>query len=541
MMTNPNTHKTPHQDAKEQAEAKNADVLRVLSSNKKALTPTEIAWAVENSPGGESWSILRIPGHKPMANARANLTDTARTDQATKDAPTDASHKPAVAGQVERSVRFHRRWGSVAYLEYDYEGKRQGNIGGDVIFKLASELCHVERISADMVDAHELVLVSIPSSGQLIDVFRLAMKHGWDKRRCKILVGGYGVQNVNLLRGLIDFAFFGRAHDCLREIIDGIMQGGVPDSLREHMISVDSPHVVRFRQAPLMDNSVFREEFTGCPLKCKFCHYTYARKFNGKTSGYTQALLTDGNSDEVLYSDIPGFSEKRGRIRTAIDGFSERIRYLYGKRISNDLIVQGINHLGEIATDKYQTDMFGGNEMNRRTVMTVYNICNFPYETQDDELEFIDNVQRSTPKTRVIFILHSTPFRASPATPMQWERVQVFPDWSKQREKTICDRPDLLVKYSYTLEGPWSQLQAAICERARDDDAVARAAMAFRSSKRAADKTRDFMERYDTSHHLGEHPIDGPAPGAWYLRSYLTDSQIAKIAHKMRAQRGEWK
>ena len=27
------------------------------------------------------------------------------TDQATQDAPTDASHRPAVAGQVERSVR----------------------------------------------------------------------------------------------------------------------------------------------------------------------------------------------------------------------------------------------------------------------------------------------------------------------------------------------------------------------------------------------------------------------------------------------------
>ena len=68
MMTNPNTHKTPRQTAKEQAEAKNADVLRVLAVNKNALTTTEIAWAVENSPGGESWSIQRIPGHKPMAN-----------------------------------------------------------------------------------------------------------------------------------------------------------------------------------------------------------------------------------------------------------------------------------------------------------------------------------------------------------------------------------------------------------------------------------------------------------------------------------------
>lgn len=463
------------------------------------------------------------------------------TNQATQDAPTLHDHRPAVAGQVERSVRFHRRWGRIAYLEYDYEGKRDGNIGGDVIFKLASEMCHVDRISADMVGMYDLVLVSIPSSGQLIDVFKLAIKYNWVNRRCKILVGGYGVQNVNLLRGMIDFAFFGRAHDCLHEIIDGIMQGGVPDSLRDHMIAVDSPHVVRFRQAQLMDNNVFREEFTGCPLKCKFCHYTYARKFNGKTNGYTQALLTDGNADEVLYSDIQSFVEKRGRIRTAIDGFSERIRYLYGKRISNDMIVQGINHLGAIAVDTHQDDMFGGHELNKRTVMTVYNICNFPYETEADEQEFIDNVQRADPKTRVIFILHSTPFRASPATPMQWERVQIFPDWSERREKTICDRDNLLVKYSYTLEGPWSQLLAAICERSREDDEVARAAIGFKSSKRAADKTRDFMDRYDVSHHIGEHPIDGPPPGAWYVRSYLTDSQIAKIANKMRSQRGEWK
>lgn len=68
MMTRPTSDKTPHQTAKEQAEAKNADVMRVLAANKNALTPTEIAWGVENSPGGESWSILRIPGHKPMAN-----------------------------------------------------------------------------------------------------------------------------------------------------------------------------------------------------------------------------------------------------------------------------------------------------------------------------------------------------------------------------------------------------------------------------------------------------------------------------------------
>jgi hypothetical protein len=445
-----------------------------------------------------------------------------------------------VSVELINVANTHNRWGSVAYLDYDYQGKRDGNIGGEVVYKTASQYCNVDRISADLIDKYALVLISIPSSGQLIDVFKLAIDNGWGSRRCKILVGGYGVQNVNLLRGFIDYAFFGRAHDCLYEVIDGIMQGGVCDDLSDHMISVDAPHVVRFRQAPLMSNDVFKEEFTGCPLKCKFCHYTYARKFDGKTNGYTQALLTDGNADEILYSDIKTFTEKKGRIRTAIDGFSERIRYLYGKRISNQDIVEGINHLGYIAKDKFQSDMFGGGQLNKKTVMTVYNIANFPYETPEDELEFIATVKKADPVTRVIFILHSTPFRASPATPMQWERVQIFPDWSQQREKTVCDRPNLLVKYSYTLEGPWSQLLAAICERAKDEDDIARAAINFRSSKRVGEKTMDFMDRYCVDYYVGEHDIDSPPPGAWYVRSYLRDEQIAKIAHKMRRQRAGW-
>jgi len=451
----------------------------------------------------------------------------------------ETEHNTDARRAFEPIVKF-RRLISCAYLDYEYEGKRGGNIGGEIIYRLVSEIVTLDRITADQVNSYDLVLVSTPSSGQIIDVLRLAIKHGWERRKCRILVGGYGVQNVNLLKGFVDFAFFGRAHDCIEQIIDSVSEGSIHPDIKDNMIVVNSPHIVRFRQAPLMSNSIFNEEFTGCPLKCKFCHYTYSRKFNGKTNGYTQALLTDGNSDEVLYSDIIGFTEKRGRIRTAIDGFSERIRYLYGKRISNDMIIDGINHIGEIAINKMQDDMFGGHEMNKRTVMTVYNIANFPYETQEDEQEFIDNIHRADPRTRVIFILHSTPFRASPATPMQWERVQIFPDWSAQREKTICDRDNLLVKYSYTLEGPWSQLLAAITERARDDDSVAMAAINYRSSKMSAIKAAEFMDKYDVSHHIGEHDINKPPPGAWYLKSYLRDEQITKIAEKMRSARDGW-
>ena len=47
---------------------KNYDVLRVLTGAKKALTPTEIAYAIQASRGVECWCIQRIPGHRPMAS-----------------------------------------------------------------------------------------------------------------------------------------------------------------------------------------------------------------------------------------------------------------------------------------------------------------------------------------------------------------------------------------------------------------------------------------------------------------------------------------
>lgn len=440
---------------------------------------------------------------------------------------------------LDRPIKF-RRLTKCAYLDYAYEGKRDGNIGGEIVAKLVARIAPLDRITADQINDYDCVLVSIPSSSQMVDVLKLALQHRFDRRKCRIVVGGYGVQNVNLLRGHVDYAFFGRAHDCVEQIIDSVAEGAIHPDVADNMIAVDAPHIVRFRQAPLLSDRVLEEEFTGCPLKCKFCHYTYARKFNGKTSGYVQSMLMGGTSDEVLYADIAGFKEKRGRLRTAIDGFSERLRYLYGKRISNDMIVDGVNHLGEIAYDHRQDDMFGGHELNKRTVMMVCNIVNFPYERPDDEQEFIANIQRANPRTRVIFILQSTPFRASPATPMQWERVQIYPDWSAKSQKTICDRPNLLVKYSYTLEGPWSQLLAAITERARDCDPVAMAAINYRSGKTVAIKAAEFMERHDVSHHIGEHDIYGPPPGAWYIKSYLRDEQIVKIAEKMRRVREGW-
>lgn len=74
MMTKPSTYKTPHLLAVEEAQAKNADVLRVLESAKKAMTPSEIAWAV--SKNGRGWCIRQHP------NFAQGVTDASLAEQA---------------------------------------------------------------------------------------------------------------------------------------------------------------------------------------------------------------------------------------------------------------------------------------------------------------------------------------------------------------------------------------------------------------------------------------------------------------------------
>lgn len=101
----------------------------------------------------------------------------------------------------------------IAYLDYDYEGKRDGNIGGEIIFKMLSWYRNIDRCSGDTINSYDVVMVSIPSSGQIADLYKLAMKNNWHKRRCMIIVGGFGVQNVNLMTDFVDYAIFGRVHD----------------------------------------------------------------------------------------------------------------------------------------------------------------------------------------------------------------------------------------------------------------------------------------------------------------------------------------
>lgn len=341
----------------------------------------------------------------------------------------------------------------IGRLVYDYKGKRSGNVGEGVFL---DHLTHsVVDVGAEDALSCDVLLVSIPSTYQYVDYLKLARKHKFDTRKnTRIVVGGYGAINPFFLTDYYDYFVIGRVHTSANEIIYRALGGG----LGELAYAVDAKDPVRSKmvsQDPLCES----ESFVGCPYRCKFCQYAHIRDRQGKRSGYIQETLTSGKSPELMLKDVAKLKEKPGRIRTAIDGYSERLRSTHGKRISNQDIVDAVQHLGSLAKGK------------KPVVVTLYNIANMPGETDDDYLEFVDMISSMPePSGRVIIALYSTTFRPSPLTPLEYSAAGTFPSIVPMRLQTVRDTPNLMVKHAYSLEGPLSALNCVLIERCGLDD-----------------------------------------------------------------------
>lgn len=411
------------------------------------------------------------------------------------------------------------------------------NVGAKVIADvLTRNGFKVGYVTPESAHTVSLVLVSLTSTYDVYAFLQsVALRADWQPGRRKfiVLAGGFGMQNIIPIRHFVDYAAFGRAHSWVSAIVDALLAGNMPS--HPSLMTVADCNKVVIAQDPLYEHEVdgFKETFTGCPLKCKFCHYTYARKHQGNDSSYdaknyVQISLTGGGTPEVTWPQLLTWGKKAGRVRVAIDGFSERLRYLYGKRISNQDIVSGINQIGS----------FGPNA----TTLLVYNIVNFPGESDIDYEEFVDTVGKANPKYRVIFVVQSTPFRPSLATPMQWEQACLYPDWSKRREQTIIERKNLRVVHSFTLETSWSHLKSVVAERATKEDDAAIKAICFSTklkSDNASQALKRFSANFQIDNWLAERDIDGPKP-APFLSGHIPDETIKKIARKMRAERVKW-
>ncbi len=422
----------------------------------------------------------------------------------------------------------------MAFLAYYPEKKRSDNnsfegnynIGANVIMDvLRRKGVECDICTPDTAQKYQVILISLTSDYDCLALYRaVALLPTWQPgRKFKVMAGGAGMQNPTTIRRYVDYAVFGRAENIAHPLIDCIMGGRV--FTHESVMNLPDIHPVKLCQtSELYPHSIdlgggrgchqWKESFIGCPNKCLFCHYTWARKRLGVET-YHQGDLTGSRSPEFLWEDISKIEKKQGRIRTAIDGFSERLRFAYGKKISNQEIIDGINHLGS----------FEG-----ITVLLVYNISNMPHETQADREDLYETVKKATPKYRVIVVFQSTPFRPSLLTPLQWAPVTLYPAISDLSAQVIHDSDNLRVMHSFSNESPWSQLETVIVSRATPETDKLFHALCFhpKLKKGAAREKVGLLQRsFDISPYLREYDAEEKHP-AWFLSSYTDNGKLRR-------------
>ncbi len=388
------------------------------------------------------------------------------------------------------------------------------NTGARVVMhELLSHGIKIHFCDPSTANNYRLVCASATSTYDLIALRKLSLVPGWDQRKFKLLVGGAGITNPWSLCGVADYVAIGRVEDVIADDVDRILCGHIPCSDCVARMA-DYPHNVSLGwSSRLCSVGSWHEDMVGCRVKCKFCQYAWTRNHVGRSEYRVDWL---GGSPEVMLTDIKRITHKHGVVRAAVDGFSERLRMLYGKPILDADIVSAIEALGQ----------FGG-----RSRLMLYNVGNMPGETLDDIAQLESVVASANPVGRVVVVVHTTPFRPSNLTPMQWEGARVDVDLRAVcASRTFVDRANLLGIHSHTIEAQPSHVECVVYERATRTsgyllDVIARACGMSTSDRMAV------LREHGATDYLREYAVDDDAhPCA----NISTPYRICAVARSMR-------
>lgn len=275
----------------------------------------------------------------------------------------------------------------------------------------------VDYIGKSTVHKYDIVLMSITSDSDWYPF--IAERVSWQKGHYKVIVGGQGVLNVRPFIPFVDYFVLGRAEGVIDKLImalDGKGDIEHPSIIESSKFSIDKkysinqvnqkyPHVIK-----LQNGKEYEEDIIGCNHRCLFCGYTWHRKnvvqdvfeYKGLWGG-------DENRERAMLDIASGIELDFTKLRTtAIDGLSQRLRFMVNKKITREMLVDFIIKL---------------HTSGKPHQVKIYNIIGYPTETLDDWFEFKEDIikadeQLSKTSKQTSLLLHSTPFRAMPATPM---------------------------------------------------------------------------------------------------------------------------
>lgn len=275
----------------------------------------------------------------------------------------------------------------------------------------------VDWAGSATVHQYDIVLVSITSDCDWWPF--ISERKSWRRGNYKVVVGGAGVLNVRPFLRFADYFVLGRGEKSILGLLGYLRDGAeLPNSVVESS-TFDVSNIYRIEQADkpyphtIAVNSKLslKESTIGCNHRCFFCGYTWHRKSN--CSVFKWDFGNNNMSDKecaLLDYDSGAFKVDFSKLRTtAIDGFSEALRFSVNKKITHELLCRFLRDMVTSEAKPHQ--------------LKIFNICGLPGETTDDWHEFVEalrtteNLRSSTGKQWSI-VLHTTPFRPMPATPL---------------------------------------------------------------------------------------------------------------------------
>ncbi len=391
---------------------------------------------------------------------------------------------------------------SVAKQNYKNESfNTRKNIGAAVVFDILKRNGYdVEYCGEAGVDCYDIVLVSLTSDCDWWEF--IAERSRWAKGDYIVAVGGQGVLNVRPFLPFVDYFMLGRAENMILDFVSGNVDH--PSIVCSKTFSADKDYYINQVSKPyphnltLEDGSDYKEDQIGCNHKCLFCSYTWSRKHCGLDEFEYGGLW--GNTADVERAMIDiynGVDVDLQRLRTtSIDGMSERLRFMVNKKITREMVVDFTYRIATI---------------ERPHQIKYYNIVGYPTETKEDWFEFLDDVKAADsriPKRdkQMGLILHNTPFRPMPATPMACDpasyvnyRGLIAQTLGLQYANFLFFRGNgIFAVESLGTESLPTHTMSMICHRGTEDDAdaVKRIACSSKFKKASMAVKQATLEKY---------------------------------------------
>jgi hypothetical protein len=270
-------------------------------------------------------------------------------------------------------------------------------------------------------------------------------------------------------------------------------------------------------------STIYSEPLMGCPQKCFFCHFTWARK-HINTGKYNHSAKN--GSQELDMFNIDQYNPNVAKLTIGLDGIDEELRYFANKRISNVFFE---NFLIDIS---HKTQITG-----KALFLQLYNITGYEIENDLHYYNFkaILEKVKSKLKKRIILILHSTPLHPSPCTPLAYSKVDLNSKINTYKGLIVPEHEKLYPVFSQFQESGYALFESLVVERGTEftqdifNDVVFNPKLKSLKSK---DKLKAIQYKHDVNSLIREYSIEEELP-TWFLESYTPNEKIKKLRTQM--------